>query len=183
MAKTFTIGVVGAEELEAIFKTIEADFGPKDQSRILVRAIKDAMQPALMHAKMNAPVDTGGLRESLRIEARKPTRRDKRSRYIQETDTVIATVTTAPGTVLARKKFHNYRESFRQKKDVKTLGIESDARAIAMEFGTAHVAAQPFLRPALESQSGLIVNNLATPLKTALEKYRVIQYKRTQRKA
>jgi len=183
MAKTFTIGVVGAEELEEIFKIIESDFGPKDQNRILVRAIKQAMQPALMHAKANAPVDTGGLRESLRIEARKPSRRDKRSRYISETDTVIATVTTAPGNVLAKKKFHNYRESFKQKKDVKTLGIESDARAIAMEFGTAHVAAQPFLRPALESQSGAIVNNLAAPLKTALEKYRVTQYKRQQRKA
>jgi HK97 gp10 family phage protein len=181
MAKTFSVGIVGADELRAVFQELADDFGPKDSRRILISGVREAMKPALETAKANVPVNTGALRESLRIEARRPNKRMKASKYIDEGDTVVATVTTAPGKVLAKKTFYNYKESYKQRKDVKTKGIESDARAIAAEFGTAHVAPQPFLRSALESNSNVIVNNLSTTIKTAIDKYKARQARKAMK--
>ena len=175
MARTFSVGIVGAQELQDVLTELANDFGPKDAKGILVGAVRQAMKPALETAKFNAPVDTGALRESLRIEARKPSRKDRASKYIDEGDVVIATVTTAPGNILAKKKFYNFRESYKQKKNVKTTGIESDARAIAAEFGTANVAAQPFLRSALESNSNVIVNDLSGQIRSSIERYKARQ--------
>lgn len=174
----YKVGIIGAKELKEAFDLLAADFGPKDQQKILVRSVREAMRPALLAAKAGVPVDTGGLRESLRIEARKPTKKDRRSRYITQTDTVIATVTTAPGNVLAKRKFYNYAKSYKEKRDVYTVGIRSDARSIAMEFGTAKVAAQPYLRPALESNAPTIVNNLSSLIKIQIEKYKARQAKK-----
>lgn len=171
----YSVGIIGAQELKEAFKLLSDDFGPKDQQKILVKAVRESMQPALLTAKANVPIDTGALRESLRIEARKPNRRDKRSKYIYEGDTVIATVTTAPGKVLAKRKFYNYAQSYKEKRDIYSTGIQSDARSIAMEFGTAKVPAKPYLRPALESNAPRIVNNLGAILKVHIEKYKAKQ--------
>jgi len=175
MAKTFSVAVVGADELRAVFQELANDFGPKDSRNILIRGVREAMVPALMTAKANVPVDTGALRESLRIEARKPNKRMKASKYINENDTVVATVTTAPGSVLARKSYFN------EKTKKKTKGIKSDARAIAAEFGTAHVAPQPFLRSSLESNANVIVENLSTTLRQAIDKYKARQAQRAKK--
>ena len=112
------------------------------------------MKPVLAKARTDAQVDTGGLKRSLQVEARRPNRKDKRSKYIANTDTVISLVTTAPGKKLAK------------------LGIKSDARAIAQEFGTARNPAHPYLRAALESQSTSVVNNLAGILARRIDKYK-----------
>lgn len=175
MARTFSVGIVGADELREVFRELADDFGPKDSRRILVAGVREAMKPALETAKANVPVDTGALRASLRIEARRPNKRMKASKYINEGDTVVATVTTAPGKVLAKKTYYN------EKTKKKTKGIESDARAIAAEFGTAHVAPQPFLRSALESNSNVIVNNLSTTIKTAIDKYKARQARKAMK--
>lgn len=165
MAISFTVGIVGAKELREVMSTLTQDFGPNDAKNILRGAVRQAMKPALESARAAAPVDTGGLKASLRIEAKKPSRKDKRSKYINENDVVIATVTTAPGNVLAKTKFFNERTKAKQ------LGIESDARAVAMEFGTANVAPRPYLRAALESNAGVIVNDLSNQIKVSINKY------------
>lgn len=162
----------GFKELDQLLDEIKSDFGPKDTQKILNRAVKLAMTPVLLQAKALAPVDTGALRESLRIEARRPTAKDKRSRYVERGDVVIGTVTTAPGNVLARRKFYNYSQSYRQKKDVYTKGIPSDARANVQEFGSVNFPAQPYLRPALESKGMEAVNSLSQSLRIALQKYK-----------
>jgi HK97 gp10 family phage protein len=178
MAKTFSVGIVGADELRAVFQELADDFGPKDSRRILISGVREAMKPALETAKANVPVNTGALRASLRIEARRPNKKMKASKYIDEGDTVVATVTTAPGKVLAKTKFQNLHNT---KSNIKQVGIESDARAIAAEFGTAHVAPQPFLRSALESNSNVIVNNLSTTIKTAIDKYKARQARKAMK--
>ena len=61
---------------------------------------------------------------------------------------------------------------FRSKKDVKTIGVASDGRVIANEFGTAKMPARPFLRPALESNSYNVVNSLGDSLAESLRRYR-----------
>jgi hypothetical protein len=123
-------------------------------------------------------VDTGALAASLRIEARRPTQKDKHSRYIQTTDTVIGTVTTAPGNVLAKRSFYNYSASYKARKDIKTKGIPSDARANVQEFGSYKMAAHPFMRPALESRGVEVVGSLGRILGEKLESYRAKQYRK-----
>lgn len=160
--------IEGIQELKDVLNELNNDFGEKDAKTIMKRGVREALKPALYMAKLLAPADTGGLRASLRIETRKPTKKDMKSKYISPTDTVIGTITTAPGPVLARTKFHNLHN---KKSNIKQIGVPSDARAVAMEFGTANVAARPYLRPALESQSTAIVESLADHLRNAITKY------------
>jgi HK97 gp10 family phage protein len=170
--KTFSVGIVGVRELKDVLNELTQDFGPKDSKRILTSAVRYAMKPALETAKANVPTDTGALRASLRIEARKPNRKDMASKYVNPNDVAIATVTTAPGKVLAKKSFKNLKTGKRQK------GIDSDARAIAMEFGTATVGPKPFLRSALESNSTLILNSLSNEIKKSIERYKARQWQK-----
>jgi hypothetical protein len=159
----------GAQELKDVLQELSNDFGTKDQKNILKRGVREALKPVLNTAKYLVPTDTGALRASLRIESRKPSKRDKNSKYVNQNDTVIGTITTAPSNVLARTKFQNLRNT---KSNIKQVGIESDARAIAMELGTANVPSKPYLRPALESQASAVTDDLADNLRNALNKYK-----------
>ena len=166
------IAFYGQAEFTEVIREMQNDFGEKDQKKILSSAMRVAMKPVLEKAKNLVRVDTGGLRASLQIEARKPTTRDKRSIYVSPTDTVIGTVTTASGKQLAKKNFKNVRTGKKQK------GIPSDARGVAEEFGTAKRAGKPFLRPALESSSSQLLESLTMSLKNALSKYKAKQPKK-----
>ena len=172
MADVFTVKFEGIQEFTQMLDQIKDDFSEKDSKKILNNAVKLAMQPVLSKAQSLVPVDTGALRASLRIEARKPTNRDKRSIYVNPTDVVIGTVTTAPGSVLKKKKFVNQRTGQQE------TGIKSDARAVANEFGTAKMPGKPFMRPAMETSTQPVLNSLAQSLKTALDKYRAKQAKK-----
>jgi len=172
MADVISIQFEGIEEFTQLLNEIKDDFSEKDSKKILNNAVKLAMKPVLDKAQSLVPIDTGALRASLRIEARKPTGRDKRSIYVNPTDVVIGTVTTAPGNVLKKKKFVN------QKTGKKETGIASDARAVANEFGTAKISAKPFMRPAMETSTQPVLNSLSQSLKVALEKYHAKQAKK-----
>ena len=149
-----SIKLEGVGNVQKIFRELADKIGDKKaNSNILVPSVREAMKPVLAQARANAPVDTGGLRRSLQVEARRPTRKDKKSKYISATDTVISLVTTAPGKKLAK------------------MGINSDARAIAQEFGTARNPAQPYLRTALESQSQSVIQNLSQILARRINQY------------
>lgn len=170
--ESVSIKVEGFKELESLFQEMIQDFGDKDQKKILRKAAGTSMQPVLQRAKTLAPVDTGAMAASLRLASSLPSKKAKRSIYINDNDTVISTVTSASGKQLAKLKFYNYSESFKKKKDVKTTGVESDARVIANEFGTGKMPSRPFLRPALESQSFTVVNSLGDSLAESLRKYK-----------
>jgi len=105
MGDKIRIAFYGQEEFTQVVREMQDDFGVKDQKKILSSAMRVAMKPVLEKAKSLVSVDTGGLRASLRIEARKPTTKDKRSVYVSPTDTVIGTVTTGSGKQLAKKNF------------------------------------------------------------------------------
>jgi HK97 gp10 family phage protein len=169
---TVKYSVEGVNEYHVLADQIINDFGVKDAQKIMVSAARLSMKPVLNAARRLAPVDTGALAVSLQVEARKPTAKDKRSKYISDGDVAIALVTTASGKKLAKTRFKNKRTNTKQK------GITSDARAAANEFGTAKMSAHPFMRPALESQSATVVTNLGQSLKVSLEKYKAKQAKR-----
>jgi len=178
----------GYKEFEELMLQIRDDFGIKDANGILKSAVKDAMVPVLMMAKSLAPKHTGALAASLRIEARAPNNRDLNSRYVMVSDTVIGTVTTAPGNVLARSKFVNLQHNVvlhKGKKEwvIKQVGIKSDARAniqeFGVEFGSHAMAAQPYMRPALQSQGVTAANMLGEKLGSRLEQYKAKQSRKT----
>jgi HK97 gp10 family phage protein len=150
-----TIKLEGIGEVDKALKALEEEFGDKmARSKVLIPAMREALKPVLEQARANAPKDSGDLTKSLIVEARRPTRRDKRSKYVTQTDTVIAAVTTASGKKLAK------------------MGIKSDARAIAQEFGTARHPAQPYLRPALEANAQSTVTKLGEILARRIAQFR-----------
>jgi HK97 gp10 family phage protein len=166
MSKIVSVQFTGVQEFEELINEMQNDFGVKDQKKILTAAVRKSMAPVLSKARQLAPIDTGGLRASLRIEARKPSRRDKKSIYVNPNDVVIGTVTTASGKQLAKKKFTNVKTGQKQ------VGIESDGRAIANEFGTAKIAAKPYMRPALETTTSSVLTELGDNLRAQLIKYK-----------
>ncbi len=184
-----SIKLEGLGDVTAAFDSLAAEIGDKQaRSKVLVPAAREAMKPVLTAAQQNAPVDSGALRLMLQVEARRPTRRDRRSKYIAESDTVIAVVTTASG-----KKMKQWNEAMgtdkgrakiqrRLKKAGMTpeqikefKGFKSDARAVAQEFGTARNPEKPYLRPALEANAQTTVNRLAAILKRRIEQYKAKQ--------
>lgn len=149
--------VVGLKDVNKVFQELSDEIGDKKAtSKILIPAVREAMKPVLDAARADAPEDTGALKRSLQIEARRPNRRDKKSKYVSSTDNVIAVVTTASG------------------KKLKKMGIKSDARSIAQEFGTAKHPAHPYLRPALESEHINVANKLGAIISKRLDRYKNI---------
>ena len=147
----------GFKEFEDLFNEIEDDFGEKDAQKILRNAMREAMKPVLTTARnlleSHGNVDTGQLVRSLQLEARKPTSRDKRSKYVDPTMIVISRVTVAPGSKFDPDK-KLLSKTFKNKKTGLKEHMHSDARAYAIEFGTVRWLkgeGRPFIRPALES--------------------------------
>lgn len=179
MSVTFEIKGIG--DVTKAFDDLANEIGDKTaNSKVLVPAMREAMIPVLNSSKQNAPVDTGALLLSLQIEARRPTRKDKRSKYISSTDSVIAIVTTASGKKL--QQMSQGKGLLKAQKRLKKMGFEgwdkfagfkSDARAIAQEFGSARNPAHFYLRPALESNSQTVIQTLASALSQRIEKYRM----------
>jgi hypothetical protein len=166
----------GFAEFEQLLDQINDDFGAKDANKILQNACRASMIPVLHTAKSllqsHNNIETGQLHDSLQVEARKPTARDKRSRYSSPTMVMIARVTVPSGKVLARKSFKNRKNTVSR---IKQIGMESDGRAFAIEFGTARWhkgEGMPFIRPALESNAVSVTNNLGKMLGNALLKYK-----------
>jgi hypothetical protein len=181
-----TYKIEGLKEVLIAFDELASEIGDKKaRSSILIPAAREAMKPVLAMAQMNAPKDTGDLSRTLQIEARRPTKRDLRSKYINPTDTVIAVVTTKAFAKKKKKEFYEAnaslyasdKDAYKKKlKESKTMaGVLSDARAIAQEFGTGRNAAKPYLRPALESQAQSTAKRLGEIIGRRLTQYKAKQ--------
>lgn len=188
--------ITGMQETLAIFEELAKEIGDKEaRSKVLIPAVKEAMKPVLAAAKGFAPSDTGLLRNTLAIVGRKPTRRDKQSKYISATDTVIAIVTTknipkklkdkfksshqdlinaykisGKGSEARKAALQNLRKA--KQKFYQKEGIPYDGRAAYNEFGTAKMSPNPFMRIALETQASMVSNILGAILKNKIEQYR-----------
>jgi len=149
MAEIISATFDGFKELEAVLIEMGDDlcYG-KTANKVLLPAIRTAMQPVLQTARQLAPYDEGNnttphLRDTLKLNARVPNARDQRSIYSEPNDIAI-------GIVSAR----------------------TDKRGISQEFGNKAVAPQPYLRPALESQATRVINILGTFLTYKIQQYK-----------
>lgn len=136
-----TIKLEGFAEFEQQLREMAQMYRADTVARqTLVKAANDAMMPVLYTAGMNAPYDEKNdgpihLRNTIRLDARIPNAKDKQSQYVKETDAVIAVVSAKKSAV-----------------------------SLAQEFGTSRIPAQPFLRPALDSQADQVLSILKEKL-------------------
>ena len=176
--------VKGVSHTLEIFENLRDQIGDaKKSSRILTKVAYNAMKPVLSTAQQKVAEDTGMLHNSLTIVAGRPTRKDMASNYVKPTDSAIAKVTTKPIPKRLRRevsaKFGHFLKegdkkafSRARKKFYHSQNIFYDGRAIANEFGTANMSAQPFLRTSLESQAQAVTATLGQILKQKIEQYR-----------
>lgn len=170
----------GIKETLEVFQQLSNEIGDKKaNSKVLIPAMKMAMQPVLVAAKMLVPRDTGKLAESLIIYAKRPTAKDKRSKYVSQNDAVIVKVETKPISAREERDFKATKKSLATKgiKVTKKSFFEGrgrfyDARAITNEFGTAKMAARPFLRPAMEGQAQTVLDLLSITIDQKIRQYR-----------
>jgi HK97 gp10 family phage protein len=172
--------VNGLKETLDAFKEFQEQFGDKDaKSKVLIPAVRDAMKPVLAMAKSLSPKDTGALDRSLYITARRPTRKDMKSRYVTPKDSVISLVSSRPIPKKLKQQFHSeygnlkgseYKKA--KRKFYGEQGIMHDARAIANEFGTGKMSAKPFMRISLESQAQMVAAQLGMILKQKMDSYK-----------
>lgn len=184
------------QETLDVFRLLAEEIGDKKAtSKILQPAVKEAMIPVLRKAQADAPHgDTGLLEKSLGITARRPTSKDKRSMYVSSTDAVIAVVSSKNIPRRLKQEFNaghsdlinHYIAQEKNSKAAKAAyatiksakrkfyankDIAYDARIVAMEFGTSHVSARPFLRKALESQAQDVAKNLGEILNIRMSRF------------
>lgn len=117
----------------------------------LVKAAKLAMEPVYSSAVTKAPYDISRvdvsenkphLRDTLRVDARIPSQRDKMSEYVSDTDIAIAVVSAKKSAV-----------------------------SLSQEFGNARTSPQPFLRISLESNIRNVLDILKSELSYILPAY------------
>lgn len=116
----------------------------------LVPAAKSAMESVFSSAQSRAPVgdkprDSKNpihMRDTIRLDARIPSEKDKRSEYVNDTDAAIAVVS-----------------------------VKKSAVSLANEFGTSKMAAHPFLRPALQENSQTVLTELKSQLAIRIPEY------------
>ena len=186
---------VGFSELKYVLDQMSMEFGVQDSRKnVLIPAAKNAMKIVLQAAKNNLVpghgLDTGQLKKTLRVSARAVTGKDLRSGYVKPGDVVISTVSA--------KLVKNYIASATGKGGIKNIGDVSDARAIAVEFGTKNknrgvdvsglskrsalalqremgtvrMEARPYLRPALEKNYVQVSKKLSEEIILVLAKYK-----------
>jgi HK97 gp10 family phage protein len=141
----------GFAEFEQQLKDMAEGFrGDLVARNTLVPAAKAAMQPVLDSAKSKAPVgdkprDSQNpihMRDTIRLDARIPSGKDRMSQYVNETDAAIAVVS-----------------------------VKKSAVSLANEFGTSKMSANPFLRPALQENSNVVLAELKSQLAVRIADY------------
>jgi HK97 gp10 family phage protein len=134
----------GFDDFDAILTQMGEEFGYTDvNKRVLIPALRDAMRVTLPTAQGLARANTGQMKASIKVEARRPSDRDKQSKYIYNSDAAIA-----------------------------LLSVRQSAISLGEEFGTAKKTGTPFIRPALESRQSDILSVLSDKLKNKIERYK-----------
>lgn len=115
--------------------------------RVMVKAAENAMFPVLYDATNAAPFDENSagpihMKYTIRVDGRIPNGNDRKSQYVNPGDAAIAVVS-----------------------------VKKSAVSLANEFGTKKMAAQPFLRPALESNKDRVIENLRNELGALIDVY------------
>jgi hypothetical protein len=132
------------EQLRAMAEGYRSDLVARNT---LTKAVKVAMEPVLQTAINLAHYGENNysgihMRDTLKLEARIPNQSDNRSAFVKDSDAVIGIVS-----------------------------VKRSAVSLANEFGTAKMAARPFLIPALERNLTVILSKLKSELSWLIPAY------------
>jgi HK97 gp10 family phage protein len=133
----------GFDDFDKVLDQMGKDFGYTDvNKKTLVPALKKAMMIALPTAKTLAHRDTGEMAESIEVTSKRPDDKDKKSKYIYDSDAAIGLLSAKISDV-----------------------------SLGEEFGTSKKSAHPFIRPSIERNQTGIIDKLSSELTLLIEKY------------
>lgn len=147
----------GFDELEKVLIQLGEDFGyGNGTKKVLVPALKEAMRPCLTTMASfiregpynEKNVTTPHMLDTLKLNARMPNGKDKKSQYIDVDDVAMAMVS-----------------------------VRTDDRGMSQEFGNARVPAQPFMRRSLEFSASACIDQLEMALGKKITQYQAKQTK------
>lgn len=139
-----SVNTYGFEDFDAVLTQMGQEFGYTDvNKKVLIPALRNAMKITVPYAKGLARANTGTMRNSIMVEARRPSDRDKKSKYIYDNDAAIAIISVRQSPV-----------------------------SLGEEFGTANKAGKPFIRPALEANQSTILQALSEELQKKIQRYK-----------
>jgi hypothetical protein len=146
-----TFELEGFAEFEQQLKDLAEGFrGDLVARNTLVPAAKIAMETVYNSAVSRAPVGNKPrddknpfhMRDTIRLDARIPSEKDRQSEYVSPTDAAIAVVS-----------------------------VKKSAVSLAQEFGTSKIPAHPFLRISLQQDSGTVLDALKSQLAGRIPDY------------
>ena len=148
-----TSQVEGFDDLFKIMDELALEIGQAKTDRIWKKALGYAMSPVLAQVKASAPRNSGQLAEHIYMKTQRPTSRDKASSSYRG-EVFMCRVTSGP------KRMQDIESTTIGKGGKERVYRKIKPVGLAMEFGTAEIAARPFIRPALASNVTTVVDRL-----------------------
>ena len=145
--------VEGLDDLLQSMGDLQEEIGKKKTDRLWRKVMGQAMLPVLDSAKNLAPVDTGQLKEHIYMKVQRPAARDKASVTYKGED-IMVRVTVGP-----KRRDSKVAGVVTKRGKEKTIYNHKPV-ALAHEFGTAELAAKPFMRPALSTNVDNVIQRL-----------------------
>jgi HK97 gp10 family phage protein len=153
----------GFDELIKKMDELGQEIGKAKTDRIWRKAMSYAMEPVLEDAKSFAPKDTGEMANRIYMKVHRPMARDKQGRMYAG-EAYMARVTASP---IRSDSVLNYTVNSKGK--LRATWANKSPAPVAQEFGNAHNAANPFLRPALQVNLTNVQSRLAWSVWAAIE--------------
>lgn len=136
----------GLKEMEASLIALQEEYGGKAAPQALRPAMRAAMAPLVSDVTSATPVDSGSLRDSVKLKIGKPTKKMSSSEYYQSSTILYGQV----GWFWSNPSLWN--------------------QALAVEFGTQDVPAQSVLRGIHEREAAGTLKRFGDTLGPAIEK-------------
>lgn len=165
MAKAVRVRVEGLRELDKAL----GELTKATARNTLRRALTSAAEPMRAAAERNAPMDTGELKRSIKLSSKIDNRVGKAE---------YAAVMRAGGTRSAAsqalrdaRRAKGIGESFAEVfMGPEKTGKRGSIKAMVQEFGSKKQAAQPYMRPAFDSEAQTVINNVGKELAKEIDK-------------
>lgn len=165
MAKAVSVRVDGLKELDAALGELS-----KGAARgALRRALIKAAEPMRAAAERNAPVDTGALKRSIIVTSKIDNRAGK-----AEYAAVMkggGSKAQAVGALRDARRAKGIGESFAEAfMGPAKSGKRASIKAVVQEFGSRKQGAQPYMRPAFDTEAQNVIDGIRGELSTEIDK-------------
>lgn len=151
-----TVKVSGLRELEIALNAIDLDL----REKTLKKAGKEALEPVAERARVGAPRDTGGLRDTIKVTATTNVKR-------------LAKMSKKRGTAMIASVYAGR---------TRVKPGSSGHQALQVEYGTSKSGAQPFMRPAINGKQKVVFMHFRKFLRRGIDDTAIKQARRNRRR-